>query len=119
MYVSMSYGRMLLLQETPKIKQRRGHRQLSTEQVAVKVWMAEHRGIQTKLAKEYKCTQKFVHDIAYGRSTALPGHPVEIALRENGWPGIRPTKDWVCRWCYRTNEPSDKCWACQMPYGGL
>lgn len=55
----------------------------------VRSWIVQHKGILSKIAVQCDVSPQFVQQIAYGTSTALAGHPAEIALRKHGWPGIR------------------------------
>lgn len=62
---------------------------MSWEERRVRQWVMSKKGILSTLAVQYGCSPQFVQAIAYGKSTALPGHAVELALRKAGWPGIR------------------------------
>lgn len=63
--------------------------EMSWEEKRVRQWVMSHKGILSTLAVQHGCSPQFVQAIAYGKSTALPGHVVETALRRAGWPGIR------------------------------
>jgi hypothetical protein len=60
-------------------------KELTTGQKKVRSWIKRNRGLITEIAVAYNVSPQFVHQIAYGFSTAQPGHPVEGALRERGW----------------------------------
>lgn len=62
---------------------------LPRQEVAVRNWITRNRGVLTRIAVQHRVVPQFVQMMAYGRSSALPGHPVERALRASGWPGIK------------------------------
>ena len=66
---------------------RRKKKDLTFEDLRVKRWVLNRRGILTQVAVACHVTEQFVHQIAYGRSSALPGHCVEQELYKEGWPG--------------------------------
>ncbi len=62
---------------------------MSWEQKRVRDWVIKHKGILSKIAVQCDVSPQFVQMIAYGKSTALPNHPAEVALKKNGWPGCK------------------------------
>lgn len=64
-------------------------KQLTWEQTRVRRWILKNRGILTRIAVTCRCSHQFVQALAYGRSTARPGHEVERELLKHGWPGVR------------------------------
>jgi hypothetical protein len=64
------------------------HQDLSWDEKEVRRWITKRRGILTKIAVAMHVSPQFVQALAYGRGTTRPGHEVEAALREAGWPGI-------------------------------
>ena len=71
----------------PTIHMPRNKRPLNWEDRLVRDWIVNNRGVLSEIAIELHCSPQFVQAVAYGRSTALPGHPVELSLRRKGWPG--------------------------------
>lgn len=64
----------------------------STQTKKVRNWITSKRGILTQVALKCRVSPQFVQMVAYGMSTANPGHPVERELRRRGWPGIKRSK---------------------------
>lgn len=62
-------------------------RQLTWDEKKVREWIVSHRGVLSEVAVQYNVQHQFVQAIAYGRSTAAAGHPIEGELRRRGWPG--------------------------------
>lgn len=58
----------------------------------VRQWIKGHYRVLTEVALTCGVSPQFVQMIAYGMSTANPGHPVEAELRRRGWPGIARRK---------------------------
>ena len=65
--------------------------QLSYEELRVRNWIKEHRGVLTQVALACDVCHQFVQHVAYGTShtAGIAGPKVEKALRKKGWPGIR------------------------------
>lgn len=64
----------------------------TSQTIRVRKWIKKKRGILTQVAITCGVSPQFVQMVAYGLSTANPGHPVESELRRRGWPGIRRIK---------------------------
>lgn len=76
------------------MKQRQ-KRQGTWEDRKVREWITANRGVLTRVAVRCQVCEQFVSAVAYGRSTALAGHPVEQILKAEGWPGIsRKSRQW-------------------------
>ena len=67
----------------------RTRKPLSLEEKKVRDWITHNRGVLSLIAVACEVSPQFVQQVAYGKSTALPGHEVERELRRQGWPGIR------------------------------
>ena len=67
-------------------------KQLTFEQQRVRNWVIKNRGALSAIAVKHRISQQFVSKYAYGRSTAVKGHPIEADLYRAGWPGIARTK---------------------------
>lgn len=65
---------------------------LTYEDLKVRHWIKTNWGILTKVAVSCHCSEQLVQQVAYGRSNLQPGHEVENALRNAGWPGTRRKK---------------------------
>jgi hypothetical protein len=76
-------------EEKKGLRKKKVKRTLTPEEERVRSWITDNRGMVTEIAVRASVSAQFVHMVAYGRSTARPGHEVERMLDAAGCPVIR------------------------------